>query len=471
MNKKPHFSIAVILAILITPALATAQTVTDRDYIASKFRVYYVPQPNAATPLYYTIPISSIVANDIIFSTASNDSMNNSLRILRQLFRPLSAGGNRWLQRHTANVLRISNKIVLMVLYNDVGTSVTAAAEARLNVCISGTARSVWPCAFFDRDANGIPNADTAGIIKMGEQYFIDNGLSAGRTTFIHELMHTQDPSDRREHIWFSTRLRRSFSYGSDNIHYFTELTPNITATYKEGIANSFTYLYNTTEKNEALAWFAENGDCVVETARPAHIEASQWLYSEISSRTPPGRGRAPSAAAYNANIVRNYRVYRIAELSARHILHNEKIMGIIAAQFAEKFGYTKFISAIRHTNAAVTAVSTSPLAQLINQFCIEALPAGVEIRDIIGVSRADESFLYPLALVDYFTYYRTRSQAEFRQLFENLIPETWVELYWVNGKDAVRGAAPFTMTNGQPSGTQNITQHLSAIAAALGMH
>lgn len=457
--------IPVVLASLLHFA-GFAQT-SDREYIISKLRIYYIANPNGSTISANEISASSVINGNNYFGTTSNNNMDNCAEFLRQLLRPVANGGMPELQKYTANILRLHNKIVVMYLFNDYNTAMTNAAKTNYNLCLSST-NYVWPCAYHIRDNAA---ADTvAGWIKMGEQYFRENGFAPGRRTFLHELMHTQDPSDRREHIWYSASLSQSASYGSDNVHYFVELTPNITATYQEGIANSFTYLYSSIEKRETINWFAENGECVVETARPADIPASQWLYSQISATNPPGAGRTPPASRYNASIVSGYKLYRLAELPARFILHNEKIMGIIAAEYSARVGFSKFISALRQTNRDVTNVSTSPLARLIENFCLTALPPGLTVQSVSNVSRTEMPYLYPLALVDYFTYYRTSSKAEFRALFENLLPEVWVDLYWTAGKDIVRNVAPFNMQNGQPRGVQPVNTHITAIVNALGV-
>lgn len=453
-----------ILLMQLIQTSVIAQT-SDRDYIISKVRVFYIANPNSSTVVVNRISAATIINNANVFGTSGNSNMDRCAEFLKQLFKPVADGGMPELQKFTANIIRLNNKIIEIYLFNDFGTAMTPAAETRYGFCRSA-ANSVWPCAYHIRN---VPGADTvSGWVKMGEQYFRDNGITIGRRTFLHEMMHTQDESDRREHMWYSTAAAQSFSYGSDNVHYFVELTPNITATYQEGIANTFTYLYSRAERRETIRWFAENGECIVETARPAPIPASMWLYSAISATNPPGAGRTPASPRYNSSIVSNYKIYRIAELSSKHIIHNEKIMGIIASEYSNKVGFTKFISALRQTNRDVANVSTSPLAQLIKNFCLTALPSGLTVQDVTAVSRAEMPYLYPLALVDYFTYYRTNSKEEYRALFENLLPEVWVDLYWTAGRLITREAAQFTMRNGSPSGVQRTEQHIAAIATAL---
>jgi hypothetical protein len=461
--------ILLVSLILTASKFVNAQT-GDREYLISKIRVFYIATPNISTSSIAQISANTIINSANIFGTNNNGNMDRFAEFLQQLFKPVSQGGMPDLQRFTASILRLNNKIVNMYIFNDYDQTITPATETSLGLCVS-TDRRVWPCALHYSDSRGRIADTVAGHIKMGEKYFRDNGITVGRRTFLHEMMHTQDPSDRREHMWYSSALGQSFSYGSDNVHYFVELTPNITATYQEGIANTFTYLYSGIERRETINWFAENGECVVESARPASIPASMWLYSLISASNPPGPGRTPTSPRYNANIVSNYKLYRIAELPSKYILHNEKIMGIIASEFSRKVGFAKFMAALRQTNRDVTNVSTSPLARLIENFCHEALPSGLTVQDVTAVSRAQMPYLYPLALVDYFTYYRTNSKAEYRALFENLLPEVWVDLYWTAGKDIVRNAAKFTMTNDKPSGVQSVNSHIDAIVAALGLN
>lgn len=467
--KSKLFSFLLLSLTIMLCKPVYAQT-SDRDYLISKIRVFYVASPNGSPLSVSQISANSIINSANIFGTTNNGNMDRFAEFLQQLFKPVSQGGMPDLQRYTASILRLNNKIVYMFIFNDFNQTITPATETSLGLCVSAD-RRVWPCALHYSDSRGHVADSVAGHIKMGEKYFRDNGITVGRRTFLHEMMHTQDPSDRREHMWYSSALGQSFSYGSDRVHYFVELTPNITATYQEGIANTFTYLYSGAERRETINWFAENGECVVETARPASIPASMWLYSLITANNPPGPGRTPTSPRYNANIVSNYKLYRIAELPSKYIIHNEKIIGIMAAEYSRKVGFAKFMSALQQTNRDVTNVSTSPLARLIENFCLTALPSGLTVRDVTAVSRAQMPYLYPLALVDYFTYYRTNSKAEYRALFENLLPEVWVDLYWTAGKEIVRNAARFTMTNGRPTGVQPVNTHIDAIVAALGLN
>jgi len=396
--------------------------------------------------------------------------MDRCAEFLKQLFKPVSSGGMPDLQRYTASIIRFNNKIVNMYFFNDFNRPMSQAAERTYGFCASSS-NSVWPCA--RHYLNGRIADTVSGAIYLGEEYFRQSGIAAGRRTFLHELYHTQDPTDRREHIWYVRSLRQSFSYGSDNIHFIDELIPNITATYKEAIANSFTYIYSRAERTAAINWFAGNEGVIVEKNRPSHIPANVWLYSLISSTNPPGNGTVMSSPPADQSVATNYRLYRIADLSSKFIIHNENIMGIIAAEYSRKVGYLKYIQALRQTNGDVS-VSTprgseiSPFAKLIENFCEKALPAGLTVQDVTAVSRAAMPYLYPLALVDYFTYYRTQSEAEFRALFEGQLPEVWVDLYWTAGRLLTREAAPFTMRNGVPSGVQRTEQHITAIADAL---
>ena len=461
---KKYFYFFLFLSI----SQSVSAEMTDREYILAKMRVFYVANPNNTTsPAFYRISSNTIINSANIFGTTGNSNMDKCAEFLKQLFKPVSQGGMPDLQRYTANILRLNNKLVYMFLFNDFSQTISTQAETSLNICTSSD-RHVWPCA---SHFSTPPLSDTiSGVIKMGENYFRTNGITIGRRTYLHELMHTQDPSDRREHIWYSAVLNQSFSYGSDNVHYYVELTPNITATYQEGIANTFTYLYSSAERNSTINWFAENGECIVETARPSIIPASVWLYSLISANTPPGPGRTPTFPRYKQSIVNNYKIYRLAELPSRFILQNEKIVGIIAAEYAQKVGFSKFMQALLNTNRSVTNVSTSPIARLIENFCLTALPTGLTVADVTAVSRTEMPYLYPLALVDYFTYYRTQSKVEFRALFENLLPEVWVDLYWTAGKDIVRNAARFNMSNGQPTGIQLVDNHIALVSRVLGV-
>ena len=285
------------------------------------------------------------------------------------------------------------------------------------------------------------------------------------RRTFVHEIMHTQDFADVRYHVWGRAR------YGADGDHYSNEMLPNAADAFKEGQANSMTFIYSRITRNQAISWFANNDYCVIEMP-PAdgvitrdHLPArTQWIYTQVSSTDPPGPG-----SVFADGSAPTYRVYRIAELPSRFIMMNEQIIGMIGAEYALKIGRAKYFQAIRSGNGRIFRVSTAASARWMEALSNTAIPEGVTMNDIRTTSRPSMPYLFALALADYFTYYRSTSVGQFKAMFENSLSDDWANLYWTVGKDIVRRAAPIALSGGRPP-VLNVQQNIDAIAAALGV-
>jgi hypothetical protein len=72
--------------------------------------------------------------------------------------------------------------------------------------------------------------------------------------------------------------------------------------------------------------------------------------------------------------------------------------------------------------------------------------------------------WLIPLAYADYFTSYNATTKADYASIFENMLPQEWVDLYWDWYKARVRLAAPLGPT------MPPRREHLTDIATALGV-
>jgi hypothetical protein len=446
---------------LLTILTASAQS--DRDYIAQKIRINYIPHPNTAPLEIIRIPVSRVTATTgFVFGTTSENGMDQCALFLKQLLQPVASGSNGQplLQQIIAGTMRITGDSIVMNIYNDVAAFNNYAKTQYFGDTSVGD--HVWPNAHrgdVDPSATG---ADHTGYIDVGEDYASGYGITEMRRTIVHEMMHTQDFSDVRYHMW------GRFRYGTDGDHYGFELIPNITDAFGEGIANSMVYLYSDISRRQVEQWFGNNDWCVIESTTPRlrTVAPSDWLYTQVSSTNPPGAGGAPASARLRSL---GYKSYHLAQIPARWLLHNEQIMGMIGAEYARRVGKAKYIQAIRSGNGQMFRVSTSPHARWFEALSSAAIPDGLTMSSIRASSRAEMPYLFALALADYFTYYRANSAAEFRSMFENSLAEDWVDLYWTAGKEIVRRAAPITMTNGNPP-VLNVNAQIDLIARALGV-
>jgi hypothetical protein len=442
---------------------------TDRDYIGQKIRIRFIPHPNTPPLEIIRIPVSRVLnTSGFIFGTANENGMDVCARFLKQLLRPIGEGddeGKRELQRTVANTLRITGDSVIVNIYKD-DQPLNLYAKANYLQDTSYRYTHVWPAAWRNDTGPNASGSNHTGNIHFGKNFASSNGLIEMKRTFIHEITHTQDFSDVRTHIW------GNFRYGGiDEGHYGFELIPNMSDAFGEGIANSMTYIYSTITRNQTIRWFSNNDYCIIEMPpgddvirRNGLPPRSEWIYPQISNTNPPGAGLVSSVAEFA-----NYRVYRLAEMPSRFLMHNEQIIGMIGAEYALKLGRDKYYQALRSGNANMFRVSTSAHARWFEALSQAAMPDGLRMSDIRSVSRTEMPYLFALALADYFTYYRSNTAADFRAMFENSLSEDWVDLYWTAGRLITRGVAPITLTGGRPP-VLNVRANIDAIATALGI-
>jgi hypothetical protein len=441
---------------------------TDREIIAQKIRIRYIPHPNTGPQEIIRIPVSRVLADGFIFGTSSESGMNVCARFLKHLLRPVGRNaddGQPLLQQTVANTLRITGDSVVVDIYHDDQVLNAYAKTQYLNDPQYGDDH-VWPAAWRDDTGPGADGRNHTAHIQFGENFAHEYGITEMRRTFVHEMMHTQDFSDVRTHIW------GRFRYGTDGGHYGFELLPNAADAFGEGIANSMTYIYSRISRNEVLRWFANNDYCIIEmppaddVIRRNRLPArDEWIYTQVSRTNPPGAGLVSSEPSF-----RGYRVYRLAEMPSRFLMQNEQIMGMIGAEYALKIGRNKYFQAIRSGNGRLFRVSTSAHARWFEALSNEAIPDGITMNDIRTTSRESQPYFFALALADYFTYYRSTTLEQFKAMFENSLSADWASAYWTAGKDIVRRAAPITLTGGRPP-VLNVQQNIDAIATALGIH
>ena len=159
------------------------------------------------------------------------------------------------------------------------------------------------------------------------------------------------------------------------------------------------------------------------------------------------------------------YAYFRIRDLPPRFIAHNEMIIALVFSEYARHLGLSKFMNALKANDRTLFRVSTSPIAQLYSTLCRAGLD-GRPLSAVTGVTEArPKPYLIPLAYADYFTAYRSQSKDDYKAIFENMLPQEWIDLYWDGYKDTARAAAPINSSRALEFGD------LTSIAIALGVN
>jgi len=308
----------------------------------------------------------------------------------------------------------------------------------------------------------------------LGAHYF-SSGMSGTRlsrsrlSTFLHELVHTQDQTDGRAHYF--TVGNRNYRYGSDGDHYNTELVPNLAMTYKEGISNAIRLLYDAAAENRYFRIFSINDFLWVEKNEPpagSNISPDAWLYTRLT-RMGIAEDTVPAALRTRlaSDLLTNYAAYRFHRLPPEFLVHNEYVLAVIISKYLQHVTYERFFSAITQVNQALFQASGSGVAVLYEALCTSGLPVGVTASDISSASYPGrKTYFLPLAYADYFTGYRTTTKDQFKALFENALPNNWIDGYWDGARETVRAAVPSYTTGGRAPQQGDFT----SIATALGI-
>lgn len=471
-----------VFALIAGPANASE---ADRTYLQGKVSFRYVDTPNDLSKSPEILDNAAIAGGTESGTFWSNTTIPGLQTIVRALVKPSGKGGDGNLQYVAASIIRVLDKPVIIMLLNDTG-GLNSAAFDHWDACSNGSGKA-WPCAsnFATADDSredcakkqGKPvparrDGVWAGQMALGQGVFVgDPGWAT--STFIHELVHTQDRSDGRAHMfWVSNK---SYHYGADGTHYGVEAVPNLAATYQEGIANTLRLVVNEKRRKEMFDWFSNNDVVYVEKALvtpgtgsgalPCWLSTAIpspdiWLYDQLKKAgakeiTPSGGAPAGPGYAY----------YRIRDIPPQFIVHDEYILALTFSEYARHMGLTKFMNALKTNNATLYRVSTSPIAQLYNTLCTAGLE-GRALSSVMGVNEAGpKPYLIPLAYADYFTGYKSTSKAEYASIFENMLRSEWIDLYWDGYKDGVRGAVPIDATHAPKF------DDLTSIAITLGVN
>lgn len=441
-------------------------TEDDRNILRDRLAFWYVAD-GTTTPR----PAAEVLDNTAVAQgNESGDFWSNSgipglHGLVRSLLRAPDNGGDQQLQHFVRQTIDITpgNGRVRIVMFDDVAQPMTPAATVRLNWggCPQPNGY-MWPCAtHYD------PSNAHTGAMWLGAHYFATTN-QAKLGTFLHELVHTQDRTDGRPHLF--TVGNTNYRYGADGRHYGVELVPNRAMTYKEGIANAIRLMYDGAAARRYIDLVANDDFLWVEKAAPpagSGIHPDAWLHAQL---TAAGVSPDPVPEALRNrlrdDLVNNYDAYRIHNLPPRFVVHNEYILALIISTYTEYVDPARFFNGLRSTNSALFEASGSGLAVLFETLCNAGLPAGTTLADVSRTSYAEQqSHMLPLAYADYFTGFRTGSKTEFASLFENLLPQGWINLYWDIHRPTARAAVT------APSAAHAASREdLTSLAMALGL-
>lgn len=442
----------VFIAVFFVSSIWSQSTQRANHLVVSdNFRFYYFDTPSTSTP--YLISNSDVRNGSESGAFWSNTSMAKFHEFLRALLKDPNNGGDAQLQYLAAKLVQINSRRIMVRLWNDVSPLSSSDVSVSNKPCISDS--HVWPCASHWTTAD---NSYWGGYMHLGIHYSNQNGLTWLKETFLHELMHTQDATNQlgNSYVVFG----KSYRYGADGSHFFTEAIPNKRLAYMEAIANVAPFYYNFSDFNRRFSWFTSNGDLLVERNAPSNwirtlgrffgsgYSDNVWLYDEIRNHPSGSAGRNdPNNAGYSR--------FSIQSLPGKFIVHNELIMAMMMTMTSMHVAdIDPFIWATKTFNTRISSnQNQDPLALFVKIFAEGMLQHGETFAaikqelDSRNYSSADVdtpyTFILPLAYSDYFTGYASTSKSQFQELFNNEMDSNLVDIYWDHFKDRVRTGVP----------------------------
>lgn len=445
----------LFLTVLVSVQALHAQG-SMRDKLRDKLRIFYVVNANLPASAsgnvvqLNTTEIHGGICNGAMFSNANTTGF---VLLVKGLLCDGANGGDANMQAWAGRIISIRNDIVNVYLVDDITNPITnwTVADANYGSCQQATSNWAWPCAFnYASNPSTDPSAPTvrgfAGQLCIGAYYCARYGVRGARTsaltsekkaTFLHELTHTQDNSSGREHLfWIGPTW---YGYGADGTHYWTEIFPNYARAYQEALANMPAIGYDHGFRTMAYDIFKQQGHFLIELPPNPAGTGEIWFVNELRSKGVREVRTIPVGTS-------TYYEFRYQDLPPKYIVQNECVLGMILYQCRLHMDRDPFWAAINSGNGQLFRVSSWPVAIMFRELCRSGLtPGRSESTLLTSVAGGNEKHLFPLALADYFTNFRSTTKAQFGDIFENgSILQNYIDAYWIN-RETVRTAAGTT--------------------------
>lgn len=429
----------IILSIFISMYAFSQEA---RAFISDRLRIFYVINGNLpASTANNVIQLNNqeIYNHQFNGNFWTNSALAGSQAMAKALLCEKSNGGDFYLQVWASRLLSISGKIVYVYLIDDSSNPITNWNNAWTHYGACQGPNGCWPCAIgyaANPSSSDAQLALAAGQLAMGNFYFTkaDDGGSVGinefkKGVFLHELTHTQDNSNARDHLFLIGS--KYYNYGSDGTHYYAEVLPNLASGFKESLANFPQMGYNRYGKHSpyvvSFSSFASDGGLLVEAAPVGITSGDVAFANELIALKIPKKD-----VTMNGN---KYFQFDYKNLPVKYIIRNEMVMGMIFYNCRFYMKADVFWTAINSSNHQFYRASSWPVDITFLELCRAAKPSEMAETAIgLGVSRSEGNpYFFPLALCDFFTSFRAKDEAEFGTIFENTsLLKPYIDAYWV---------------------------------------
>ena len=434
----------LILSTLTNRCYADAAT---RTYILSKLKFYYIVNPNTDTTRT-VIPMNSSSTDERnVFG--GNAGMNPMKTFLKALLNDNQHGGDENFQFAFKEILRIRDKTIGVMMYND-AVPFNNFATTNFANCVD-TLNYEWPCA----SSSSNKDKTIAGVIHIGQHFFSQVTPVNAKFVILHELVHTQDMSQFPQHSFYVNG--RWYVYGFDGGHMYHEAIPSMGFAFMEGIANAFAYQFSGGQDYgpNINGWFVPTQIIAVEMNAPTTGGSNDIrLYQQLQAA-----GVTPVSTSGG------YANYRINQLPPRILIHNEMVITSILYEYMNHISFSRVIRAFRTYNNGPSSVfsGNGNLQTMLTTLCQAGLPESMQAQSFPSCASFPErkEYLLPLAYADYFTSFSSTSANQFNELFDNGMNGDLITCYW-QVRDAVKNSCKTV---------PNFSRAATEIAIALGIN
>lgn len=455
----------VLFAISMLASSLYSQNLEEqrRQYLREKLVFYYIDNPAAAKPKDFSafeVNKSDIADNKDIASPLWTNPNNVGLKnLVIKLLRSSANGGDAKLQRVVRDVLLITDKKVLVFLYNDIpntGADTSWIYCYNSNYAASNNKAS-WPCASPLKDRT----SQVTGVIGIGAYFFSPTrpASSGGWSdegdkghVFTHELVHTQVP------LVLEPSLGKVNMYGPDGNHSFNELLPSRNSAFNEGIATSFAFRYYLPSWTAMTKWYNDNKVMYLDNLSgcssppPLHCLQTRLNSASVAAEASCGTGAT---------------CYKIRNLPAPIIMHCENVSANVLYQYMQQFGSElMLVSDIKKAVAEMAKSSNYTFAPLFKQM----VKSGLDFRNRnAGAGVTTFGQLLPIGILDYYTGYKVTSKADLESVFGVTWDKTYtnVDDYFSSKRNVLTGFRANANTWDVGQQLDKFAEHLSVKIAA----
>ena len=398
-----------------------AETADQRSqYILSKLTFYYVQNPNSdSTAVRVTMVNNSKDPRDVM-KLFNNGYMDKASKLLVAMLNDRQHGGDDFFQQRLSDLLKVRDVPIAIFLYNDK----LPFEQFGLTHFISNVDRNGFliPCATKDTTRG------YKGYVHMGQHFLDMTEMLDLKYEFVRDIVTIQNLTEIKEDAFLVND--KYYTFGEDDEHDYNEIIPSADYAFTEGLADAFGFYSTivTGSKPDLIGWFSPEREVKIETAVPAERpipgkSPDIWMYKQLNdSNIQPIRK------------VGNFAFYKLNQLPYHMLFHSELLIATILYFSAFDIPLQQTASFTYYNNHLRTTYrDLRPFEAFVNALARQSLPDAMQEAQLASCQDYPKKqyHLLALAYIDYFTFYKAKTKAEFSSQLRMKLEKQLVDCYW----------------------------------------